>query len=536
MDNKDYNGGFEPTELPGEAAQIPSMPGQAASIPSMPGQAASIPSMPGQAASIPSMPAEQVAQVVQVQQVQQVQVQPVQQEQVQPVQQEQVVQPVQPPIQPVQPSQEFETYDPSKFYSEAQAEGKEQTRQQHGDEYAEFDNFNFNEYFAEGEEYYEEEEYIPESFRTTRFVTSETIAPVSLSKKEIKEIDKKNKELRKQYHVSNIQILKNFKKYSDEEKEHYRYLFGRRVASAVWPFFHYVILIGLAFVILYPILFMITQSIRPQIETTDPSTMWIPKNLRFENFSETFRAITTQNNNVIFNTFFINIGCSVVQVITCALAGYGFARFKFKGRNLLFGIVILQMIVPIQIVMLPLYIQFSFFDFFGIINLIRGAPLNLIGNPVTMFIMAFFTNGIRAGLFILLFRQFFRGLPKELEDAAYLDGCGPLATFVRIMVPNAFVSFLTVFIFSVVWYWNDSYVTGMLLGNDRPTIAVAIEGQSLWRAMSFALNNREIVGSAADYMVWVQAGCLMAIAPILLMYIFLQKHFVEGVERSGIVG
>jgi len=441
--------------------------------------------------------------------------------------------------QPQQP-QEIDVYNPSQFFAQAQSAGQAQAKQ-HGDEYAEFENFDFEGYFAEGQEY-EEEEYVPEAFRTTRFVPADVSAhDEQLTKKQIKEIDKKNKEVRKQYHVSNFQILKNFKKYNDHEKEHYRYLFGRRVATAVWPFFHYVILIGLAFVILYPIMFMITNSIRPQIETTDPSTMWIPKSLRFENFSETFTAITTAQGyeSVIFNTFFINVGCSIVQVITCALAGYGFARFKFKGRNALFGLVLLQMIVPVQVVMIPLYMQFRYFDFFGILAQLSssGESPNLIGNPLTLFIMAFFANGIRAGLFILLFRQFFRGLPKELEDAAYLDGCGPLSTFVRIMVPNAFVSFLTVFIFSVVWYWNDTYVTGMLVGGEggRPTISIAIEGHNLWQTISY-FRHGEIVGDASSYIVWVQAGCLMAIAPILLMYIFLQKHFVEGVERSGIVG
>ena len=377
------------------------------------------------------------------------------------------------------------------------------------------------------------------SYRTTRF-NNESVRPENLSKKEIKEIDKRNKEVRKQYHVSNFQILKNFKSYSESEKTHYRYLFGRRVASAVWPFFHYIILIGLAFVILYPILFMFTNAIRPQIETTDPSTMWIPKEIRLENFVETFDAINKEYPpkdgyfGIFANTFVINIGCSIVQVLTCALTGYGFARFKFKGRNFLFGIVVLQMIVPIQIIMIPMFMQFRFFDIFGLFNLITGEPLNLINNPISLFIMAFFVNGIRAGLFVLLFRQFFRGLPKELEDAAYLDGCGPFGTFVKIMVPNSFVSFLTVFIFSVVWYWNDSYVSGMLM-EGSPTISLAIS--NLWTTMSFYFfGSAEGFGGPESFIVWVQAGCLMSIAPILLMYIFLQKYFVEGVERSGIVG
>jgi multiple sugar transport system permease protein len=395
---------------------------------------------------------------------------------------------------------------------------------------------------SEDEEYDDEYDETFGTFRTTNFASGMAAAADmvnQLSRAEIKAIDKKNKQNRKLYRVSNVQILKNYRGYSEEDKGHYRYIFGRRVAATVWPFFNYIILIGLAFVIMYPILFMVSTAIRPQEQMIDPSIMWIPRSLRFENFSEAFTGVTTGQGNegLIFNTFLINIGASILQVIVCALTGYGFARFKFKGRNLLFGIVILQMIVPVQVIMIPLFLQFRTFDVFGIITAVTGEPLNLIGNPITMFIMAFFVNGIRAGLFVLLFRQFFRGLPKELEDAAHLDGCGPLATFVRIMVPNSLVSFLTVFIFSVVWYWNETYITSLLMMG-TPTIAVAVE--NMWQTLAFdpIVNPGLETGGKTinDFITWVQAGCIMAITPLLIMYVCLQKYFVEGVERSGITG
>ncbi|MCL1880968.1 MAG: carbohydrate ABC transporter permease [Oscillospiraceae bacterium] len=402
----------------------------------------------------------------------------------------------------------------------------------------------FEEVVEEYEDYEDYDDELYGSYRTTNFASgiataAQGVASQTLTKQQVKEIDKRNKQIKKQYHVSNFEILKNYRNYDESDKEHYRYLLGRRVGAAVWPVFHYIILIGLAFVIMYPIMFMVSNSIRPQHETVDPSIMWIPRTLRFENFSETFSGVTSYGGNagIIFNTFFINIGASIIQVLVCAITGYGFARFKFKGRNALFAIVILQMIVPVQVIMIPLFMQFRMFDVLGIVSLFNGEPLNLIGNPIVMFIMAFFVNGIRAGLFVLLFRQFFRGLPKELEDAAYLDGCGPFATFVKIMVPNALVSFLTVFIFSVVWYWNETYVTGLLLLG-TPTIATAIEG--LWETLAtyrpINPSGRPEGMSPDMFMVWVQAGCLMAITPLLVMYIFLQKYFVEGVERSGITG
>lgn len=350
------------------------------------------------------------------------------------------------------------------------------------------------------------------------------------SRKEKRLEKKQAKEAKNIYHVSNWQIIKNYRNYNKQERAHYRYIFGRRIAEKVWPVFRFLILFGLGFVILYPLLYMLSTSIRPQLEMTDPSVMWIPKNVIFSNFVDVWQAIKFPE--VLLRTILINVLCSVIQVITCGITGYGFARFKFKGKGLMFGIVIFQIIVPVQVVLIPLYMQFRLFDIFGLFQLITGTPLNLVQSPAALYMQAFFCNGIRAGVFILLFRQFFRGLPKELEDAAYLDGCGPVKTFVKVMIPNAKTSFLTVFIFSIVWYWNDSYVTSMFF-NEPYTIAMEIEGIATKMMIYFT---GETNGMASDYLVWIEAGCLLSLLPILIMYIFLQKQFVEGVERSGLVG
>lgn len=346
-----------------------------------------------------------------------------------------------------------------------------------------------------------------------------------------KQLKKEEKERLKKYHVSNWEIIKNYRNYNEQERKHYRYIFGRRIGEKVWPVFRFLILFGLAFVIMQPMLYMISTAIRPQSEMSDPSVMWIPKTVTLGNLQDVWAA--TNYPALIGNTLLVNIICSVLQVVTCSITGYGFARFKFKGKSLMFGIVIMQIIVPVQIILIPQFMQFRYFDIFGIFNAINGSPLNLTDSPWALYLQAFFCNGIRAGLFIFLFRQFFRGLPKELEDAAYLDGCGPFQTFVRIMVPNARTSFLTVFIFSVVWYWNDSYVSGMFYTKSN-TVALAI--QNMFNTISTWLNGGIPQGTAADYLVWIEAGCLLSLIPILIMYIFLQKYFVEGLERSGITG
>ena len=296
-----------------------------------------------------------------------------------------------------------------------------------------------------------------------------------------------------------------------------------------WPVFRFLILFGLGFVILTPLMFMLSYAFRDSKDMNDPTVMWIPRNFTLTVMKQTIDAMGLTNgffdNNPLVNTLFLNIGCSICQVITCALTGYGFARFKFKGRNLLFGIVVLMIVVPTQIISIPLYMTFKNFMF---------GTINLIDSMWAMYLPAMTANGIRAGLMIFIFRQFFRGLPKELEDAAYLDGCGPFKTFLKVMVPNAGSSFLTVFLFSIVWYWNDYYVSSAFFTNTK-TIALVLK--NLDTTLNLAIfNNANAQVSVREKIVWLEAGCLISITPMLILYACLQKHFTEGIERSGLVG
>ena len=301
----------------------------------------------------------------------------------------------------------------------------------------------------------------------------------------------------------------------------------KQLAEKCWPVFRFLILFGLGFVILTPLLFMISYGFRESGDMSDPTIIWIPRHPTLSVMKDTIRAmgLTKSSNNPLLNTLLLNIGCSLCQVASCAVTGYGFARFKFKGRELLFGIVILMILVPTQIISIPLYVTFRYFLF--------GA-VNLIDNPLVMYLPAITANGIRAGLMIFIFRQFFRGLPKELEDAAYLDGCGPFQTFLRVMIPNAGSSVLTVFLFSIVWYWNDYYVAGSFFSN-RKTISMVLK--NLDATLNLAIfNNANANVSIREKIVWLEAGCLISITPLLILYACLQKHFTEGIERSGLVG
>ena len=311
-----------------------------------------------------------------------------------------------------------------------------------------------------------------------------------------------------------------------------KYLKRKRFIESVWPVMRALLVFGLCFVIIYPLLYMVTAAFRPRAEMNDPTIIWLSKTHTTQNIKDVIRTMDFWHT--LGNTLFLNIGCSIIQVITCALTGYGFGRFKFKGKNILFGVVIFMILMPPQIILIPQYTFFRYFNPFGIYHKLIGNFINLIDSPLTMYMPALTANGIKAGLFIFLFRQSFRGLPKELEDAAYLDGCSPLRTFVSVMIPNAGSTFLTVFLLSVVWYWNDYYVSTSFFTNNS---TIALQLKNLDAALVRVIfNNGNVKVNARELIVWMEAGCLLAVTPILIMYIFLQKYFTEGIARSGLTG
>ncbi|MDE6780736.1 MAG: carbohydrate ABC transporter permease [Ruminococcus sp.] len=297
-----------------------------------------------------------------------------------------------------------------------------------------------------------------------------------------------------------------------------------KLPKKIWVFFRTVILTGISFIIMYPVIYMVSCAFRESTDMNDPSVMWLPKHFTLDVMKDTIKAMDF--GNTLKNTLFLNVGCAVVQVISCAVTGYGFARFDFRGKRFLSAIVIMMILVPPQVISLPLYTQFMNFG-------IGSFRINLIDNMLTMYLPAITANGLKAGLMILIFRQFFSGLPRELEDAAYIDGCSPLRTFTAVILPNALPAVLTVFLFSVVIYWNDCYTSTVFFRNTKTLTLVLENLDSQLKKNLFGSADVQI--SPREQIVWKEAGCLLSITPLLVMYVCLQKHFTEGIERSGLV-
>lgn len=302
--------------------------------------------------------------------------------------------------------------------------------------------------------------------------------------------------------------------------------------SLVWSVLRAVLLIGLSYIVLYPILFMISTALRGPEDYYNPLVVWMPLHYSLESFKNAIDLLDYWNT--FGRTAFYSVGASLIQTMMCALTGYGLARFKFKGKGLMLLCVILSIIVPNQTIIIPLYEQYRFFDFFGIeklIELVSGISfnVNLTDTGWVYFLPSIFANGLRAGLFILVFMQSFRGFPKSIDEAASIDGCGALKCYLLIIVPNAVNAFVTVFLFSLVWHWGDYYYGGMLMGSGS-TLAVALN--------SLPTNANTMFNTTTDPVanaVCVQAGCLLVIIPLLIIFFFGQKCFVESVERTGIV-
>lgn len=286
----------------------------------------------------------------------------------------------------------------------------------------------------------------------------------------------------------------------------------------------YSILICIVFLILYPFFSNISNSFKSEADLLDNTVVFIPKEFSMNTIQLTLKAMHYQD--ALKNSFLLSLLVAVLQTFFSAVIGYGFARFRFPGRNVLFGIMIFSIIVPPQIIMTPLYMRFKTFDFLGILEAIFGVSPNILNTFLPFIILSITGLGLKNGLYIYLIRQFFKNMPRELDDAAYIDGASELKVFYRIMLPNAIPIMITNFLLSFSWQWTDNYLTPLLI-QEFETLPSAIS--SISNYLTYDID--PIVRTAM-----MGTGIILVILPLLIIYIFLQRFFVQGIERSGIVG
>ena len=290
--------------------------------------------------------------------------------------------------------------------------------------------------------------------------------------------------------------------------------------KSIYRLFTYVLLMDLAFIFLFPFIHMLVTSLKTPLDVLDITVKWVPRSLYWQNYTRALKALdygTTFINSVIITT----LG-TIGHVISCSFAAYGFARYRFPLRNFLFTIVLITIIIPVQVVIFPLVIQYS--------------NMGWLNTHLPLIVPTFFGFGLRGSLFVFIFHQFFLGLPYELEEAARIDGCGAIRTYWKIVLPVAKTSVLVCTVLSMVWHWNDYFEPSiyimkpqkLMLPAKLPTLYQNLEALSKQAASP----EMEIIYNEAI----VMAATFLVILPVLIVYLILQRKFMEGIERSGLVG
>jgi multiple sugar transport system permease protein len=317
-----------------------------------------------------------------------------------------------------------------------------------------------------------------------------------------------------------------FKKY---KKEELILIWRHKISVWMVNILKIILFVGLSYVLLRPVLFMLSTALKSREDLIDPTVVWIPKHPTLENFILAFKSLNYFN--AFKNSLITSIIPALFNVIACSMIGYGLARFKFKERELIFALILFTLIVPPQVLLIPLYVFYQRFDILGIIRLIKGEPLNLLNSYYPIILPTILGGGLRSGLFIYIFRQFFKGMSKELEEAAYVDGASPFQTYLRIFIPNSIPAIVTVFLFSVVWHWNDVFEPSVFIGDfDKYTLSL-----NLANIRSIITGGTQIFDPLL-ILPPQYAGAILVILPMLIFYIFTQRFFVESVERTGIIG
>ncbi len=310
------------------------------------------------------------------------------------------------------------------------------------------------------------------------------------------------------------------------------YLLKKKITEIAVSVCRFILLFGLCFLILQPIFNKISVSFMEEKDLLNPIVINIPEHFTTENYKMA-SAIMDYPKGIV-NSLIISITIAVLQIAVCTLVGYGFARFKFPLKNFWFACVILVILIPPQTIASSLHLHFRFFDVLGIAKLITGDTINLRGSKLPYYLLSAGCMGLKNGLYIYMIRQFFRNIPNDLEEAAYVDGCGMLKTFVRIMLPEARPILTSCFLFAFVWQWTDGFYSKMFLGT------TTLVSTSLARLVdSIGVYLQRITGikttvSIAFSNCILATGTLMIIMPLIILYLFAQREFVESISSTGI--
>lgn len=302
----------------------------------------------------------------------------------------------------------------------------------------------------------------------------------------------------------------------------------------VWFVFRLVILVGICYIVLYPFFSKVAGSFMSPEDFVDATVRLIPKHFTLD----TYRAIIRDNGyfEAFGNTFMLSFTTAIIQTFVCCVIAYGIAKFKFRGNKAVFMAVVLTMIIPHMTLRSSFSMSFTYFDIYGIIGLLSkigilpeslANGINLMNTHWPLIILSLGGLAFKNGLYIFLLRQFFRGVPDELEESAYMDGSGTFRTFIQIILPLSVPMMITVFLFAFCWQWTDEFYTRLFY--------VSAKINMLPKIVAIPVSLDTDYAGQVMYESAIRNTCgVMIIAPLVILYAFCQRFLVQGIERSGL--
>lgn len=277
----------------------------------------------------------------------------------------------------------------------------------------------------------------------------------------------------------------------------------RAVKRAVY----HILVFMFGLIMIYPLVWMVMSSFKPTSTIFQTAGSLIPETFTFENYVNGWKGFAKVTFAVFFkNSLFISAAATIGTVMSSAVAAYGFARFKFRGKKLLFSAMLLSMMLPAQVLMIPQYLWYQ--------------KLGWVGSYMPLIVPYFFAI---QGFFVYLMSNFISGIPRDLDEAAKIDGCSYAAVFTKIILPLIKPALVTGGIFSFMWRWDD-FLSALLYVNKSARYPV-----------SLALKLFCDPGPSSDYGAMFAMASL-SILPSVLIFIFFQRYLVEGISTSGLKG
>lgn len=293
---------------------------------------------------------------------------------------------------------------------------------------------------------------------------------------------------------------------------------GHKAARVGGKIVLYAFLCVTGFVFLYPLLKMISMSFMSADDLVNPLVSWVPYGFEISNFKRAIQVLGY--GGTLWTTIYVSVLPALLQTLVCALTGYGIARYRFRGKNILFALILATFIIPSQITMIP---QFLMYRNLGILYSLKAYLLPAV-----------FGQGMKSAIFVLIFVLFFQQMPVSLTEAAEIDGANQIVIFMKIAVPVAKPGFLISFLLSVVWYWNETYLGSLYFGANIKTLPMKLENfvETFNKMISASEAGAGVTANEAVQM----AGTFLIMLPLLILYFCAQKQFIEGIEKTGITG